>query len=79
MVCRRRAAARAEKHEFRLHEGRKQDRLTLGVTAKPFANMTYAIDHESPIFAVQKCPALTSRLYPSKGILALPQSTHYTT
>ncbi len=36
-----------EKREFRLYEGRKQDRLTFGVTAQPFRNTTITANHES--------------------------------
>ncbi len=36
-----------EKHEFRLHEGRQQDRLTFGVTAKPFRDTIVTANHES--------------------------------
>jgi iron complex outermembrane recepter protein len=35
-----------DKREFRLNEGRKQDRVTLGVTAKPFPNTTVRLNHE---------------------------------
>jgi len=36
-----------EKREFRLYEGRKQERLTFGVTAQPFRNTTITANHES--------------------------------
>jgi hypothetical protein len=35
-----------EKREFRLYEGRKQDRLTFGVTARPFRHTTITANHE---------------------------------
>ena len=36
-----------EKREFRRYEGNTQDRLTLGVTAKPFASTTVTVNHEN--------------------------------
>ena len=36
-----------EKREFRRYEGNNQDRLTLGVTAKPFAGTTVTVNHEN--------------------------------
>lgn len=36
-----------QKREFRRYEGQNQDRLTLGVTYKPFANTTVTVNHES--------------------------------
>ena len=36
-----------EKREFRLYEGRKQDRLTFGVTARPFRDTVVTLNHES--------------------------------
>jgi hypothetical protein len=35
-----------EKREFRLYEGRQQDRLTFGVTARPFRHTTITANHE---------------------------------
>lgn len=37
----------AEKREFRDYEGVDQDRLTLGVTARPFPNTTVTVNHEN--------------------------------
>jgi len=36
-----------QKREFRRYEGNTQDRLTLGVTAKPLANTKITVNHES--------------------------------
>lgn len=36
-----------EKHEFRLHEGRRQERLTFGLTARPWRNTIVTANHES--------------------------------
>jgi hypothetical protein len=35
-----------QKREFRLYEGRAQDRLTAGLTARPFAHTTITANHE---------------------------------
>jgi hypothetical protein len=36
-----------QQREFRKYEGKNQDRLTLGITAKPFAHTTVTINHEN--------------------------------
>lgn len=36
-----------QQREFRKYEGKNQDRVTLGIVAKPFANTTVTINHEN--------------------------------
>lgn len=36
-----------QKREFRAYEGKDQARVTLGITAKPFANTTVTVNHEN--------------------------------
>lgn len=36
-----------QKREFRRYEGRNQERMTLGVTARPFPNTTITLNHEN--------------------------------